>query len=420
MDVLALPRLRAQLGTPAWTRKLAVEIQRGGEAARDAGERLGRSDTPRPDGTLIWCHLPGTLESGALLSLRERLRTEQADLSLLVTTPDVGRCRKVARETMLLCQLPPLDAPAMIQRFLDHWRPDAAIWFERVDAPLLLEAAAHAGIPLFLQDATAPDVASTRARARERYLMGLFERVFAQSVTDHESIRALGPIPTRIEASGRLTPIAHPPSCLEAERAALAAALRSRPVWLASCPDPDELDWILEAHRQARRSAHRLLLILVPRSDAEGRPLAERLRADGWVVARRDADEEPDEGTDIFVADSREELGLFYRLAPVTFLGGTLSNSAVPAASDPATLGSAIIAGPFTGNEAEMLRRLRRGGACRLVPDAARLGAAVTELLAPDRAAQLALNAWEIASDGSPVMDRLVGALLPALREGPA
>ncbi|SDI64107.1 3-deoxy-D-manno-octulosonic acid transferase [Aliiruegeria lutimaris] len=416
MDGLILPRLRAHLRASGQVRKLSSELERGGELGRNAAEQLARSDLARPDGPLVWCHVPGRIETGALASLVEGLNAEVAGTSMLVTSPDSARCRRAVNPSEFICQLPPLDSPRFNMRFLDYWAPDAGIWFERVDAPMLLDAAARRSVPLFLQNGVAPEATSPRSRAVERRQLGLFERIFVLDSHEFEGVRSLGAVPARVEITGRLTRIAHPPPCLEAERMALAEALRGRPSWLAAAPDPSEIPAILEAHRVARRSAHRLLLILMPREDSEGPALTRMLRSEGWNVARRDADEEPDEATDIFVADSKEEIGLFYRLAPVTFLGGTLSDTTVPMAIYPATLGSAILSGPYSGAEGETLRRLRRGGACRLVADSERLGAALTELLAPDRAALLALNAWDIASDGTQILERLVRAVSEALR----
>ncbi|MDV7144680.1 glycosyltransferase N-terminal domain-containing protein [Tropicimonas sp. TH_r6] len=415
---MTLPNLRARLRSTAEARKLALVAQRGGEAGRAAAERLGRSEQTRPPGPLLWCHVPGMVEPGALGSLRERLEEDLVRITLLVTTPDVDRCREQAEAEGLICHYQPLDSTRVAQLFLDHWQPDAALWFEQARDPLLLEACAQRGVPLFLQNAVAPVCSTVGRRNQERRRFGLFQRVFALDPTEFEGIRGLGAVPARVEVTGRLTRIAHPPFCLEAERADLAEALRGRPVWLAACPDPAELPDILTAHRTARRVAHRLLLILVPRHEEEAPVLAAKLRADGWNVARRDADEEPDEATDIFIGDFADELGLYYRLAPITFLGGTLSNSEVPEAVHPATLGSAILAGPFSGSQAETLRRLRRGGACRMIADGGRLGPALAELMAPEKAALLALNAWDIASDGSPVLDRLVSVLLPVLQAG--
>lgn len=417
MDPLTLSRLGARLRNPALARKLAADMQRGGEAGRAAAEQLGRSTEMRPAGPLVWCHVPEKVDVNALASLRDRLEEEISGVSVLVTSPDVENCRDQALAADILCQLPPLDIPRITQRFLEHWAPDAAIWFSRADRPLLLEDTARRGVPLFLQNAVAPEAGSGINRTLERRLLGLFQRIFAIDGSEFERIRALGAIPARMEVTGRLTAIADPPSCMESERAALAEAMRGRPVWLAACPDDSEIPAILKAHKAGRSIAHRLLLILVPRPDMPGPALAEQLRDAGFHVARRDADEEPDEATDIFIGDCIDELGLYYRLSPMTFLGGTLSNGDVPPPLHPATLGSAIIAGPFAGSEAETFQRLRLAGACRLIADGDRLGPAVVELLSPERAAQLALNAWDIASDGSPVLDRLVSVLRPTLRE---
>lgn len=416
MDALTLSRLRAHLRSPGLARKLGAEVQLGGEKGRNANERLGRASAPRPDEPLVWCHVPGAVELAALTSLRERLDEELAGASLLVTSPDVLRCREAASQSGLLCQLPPIDTPAVIQRFLDHWTPDAAIWFDQVKSPLLLEAAAKRGMPLVLQNATAPLPHDTRSSNLERHLLGLFDRIFALDRPEFEALRALGAVPARVEVTGRLTALAHPPRCLETEREVLARAMQGRPAWLAVCPDEREMPAILAAQRVARRTAHRLLLILVPREEIAGPDLARSLREGGWNVARREADEDPDEATDIFLADCHEEMGLYYRLAPVTFLGGSLADGEQSDASHPATLGSAIVAGPFSGGQAEIMRRLRRGRACRLVSDGGQLGEAVTELLAPDRAAQLALNAWDIASDGGPILDRLTSVVISAIR----
>ena len=418
MDVLTLLHLQSQLKTPSQARTLKYQMQRSGEEGLLAAERLALSPARRPAGALVWCHVPVSLEAGALVSLRERLAEELPGVAMLVTSPETGSFRAGLEAAGITAQVPPLESAHFGQRFLDHWSPDCGIWFGNTDAPLLLEAAARRGVPLFLQNAVAPTSAGSRARALHRRLLGFFDRIFALNAVEYETFRALGSLPARIEVSGALTRMSNPPGCLETERQALAEAIHGRPVWLAAFPHTSEIPALLTAHREARRAAHRLLLMLVPREDSGGREIAERLRSEGWTVARREADEDPGETTDIFVADSPEEIGLYYRLAPITFLGGTLADKEVPLAAHPAALGSALIVGPFPGGQADMLRPLRRGGACILVANSGRLGAAVTDLLSPDRAAELALAAWEITSAGSQVLDRLSAAVLPALRTG--
>ncbi|MFD0982073.1 3-deoxy-D-manno-octulosonic acid transferase [Tropicimonas aquimaris] len=416
MDALTIPRLRARLHGPALARRLAIEAQRGGEEGRAAAERLGRTERSRPRGTLLWVHAPDGIDPAALLSLRDRLDDDLDGPAILLTAESAPALPAGTPADAILHQHPPIDTRRPVDRFLDHWMPDAAIWIGSVDQPLLLDACARRAIPLFLQNAVAPTPEGTRARNLQRRLLGLFDRIFATDSGQAEAIRSLGAIPARIEVTGPLTRIHSPPPCVEYEREALVSALQTRPVWLAACPAAPEIDAVLRAHAQALRSAHRLLLILVPVADHLGPELARNLTGLGWNVARRDAGEDPQGTTDVFIVDLREELGLCYRLAPVTFLGGTLLGADVPDALDPATLGSAIIAGPQGGSQAETLARLESAGACYRIANPDTLGQAVVELLSPETAASLALGAWDVASEGVQVVERLATQLSSAIR----
>ncbi|MFV0359556.1 3-deoxy-D-manno-octulosonic acid transferase [Tropicimonas sp.] len=416
MDILTIPRLQARFRTQALQRKLNAQLSREDETGLIAKQLLGRSETPRPAGKLVWLQAPGGLDAGAATALRDRIAEEVPGINLLATVPE--RLRERIADG-IPAELPPLESPGSVERFLDHWRPDVCIWFGRVEAPILADACARRGIPMFLQDATAPEINSARGRALQQRMLGLFERILALDVVEADRIRAIGSIPSRIETTGRLTQVANPPACVESERAALADALNTRPVWVAACPTPGEVPAILDAHWAARRTTHRLLLILVPPAGSIGSELGPALVELGWQIALREADEYPEFATDIYIADTCEELGLFYRLSPVTFLGGTLSGGPVPEAMGPATLGSAIIAGPQGGHESEILAKLQSGGACRRIADASQLGEAVSALLEPDTAASLALNAWSIATDGVRVMNRLGTLVATALHGWP-
>ncbi|WP_068108606.1 3-deoxy-D-manno-octulosonic acid transferase [Tropicimonas marinistellae] len=417
MDALTIPRLRARLLAPGQTRKLASEAQRGGDAGRAAAERLGRIDTPRPPGVLIWVHAPEGVDPLALVSLQERLEEEATSATILLTSDTAVDPTLGISSQDVICQLPPVETARAVQRFLDHWMPDVSIWLRTVDKPLLLDATAQRAIPLLLQDAVAPVAVGGRARNLQRQLLGLFDRILAPDVTHSESIRTLGAIPARIETTGPLTRVNQPPACIESEREDLAAKLHARPIWLVACPAPSEIDAVLTAHRLALRSMHRLLLILVPVADHLGPDLASELTQKGFTVARREAGEDPDAGSDVFIVDCVEELGLCYRLSPVAFLGGTLSGAGVPNPMDAATLGSAIIAGPNAAGEARIaLDALDDAGACRRIPGPAALGPTVVDLLAPDTAARLAVNAWDAATEGVQVLDRLAQHVLSALR----
>ncbi|MCL4674485.1 MAG: hypothetical protein KJZ59_00240 [Pararhodobacter sp.] len=144
-------------------------------------------------------------------------------------------------------------------------------------------------------------------------------------------------------------------------------------------------------------------MILQPRDPEQGAALADRARELGFVCARRTLDEDIDETTQVYIADSEDDPGLFLRLAPVSFLGGSLTRDApLPSAVTAAALGSALIIGPHTDNgQQEFLSRLVALGGARQIGVAAALGEVLAALLAPDAGAEAALRAWSLATDGS-------------------
>lgn len=184
---------------------------------------------------------------------------------------------------------------------------------------------------------------------------------------------------------------------------------------MAADPANSEITAIVDAHRSLIGQSHRLLLVLAVQPDgADG--LADGLQAAGWHVALRSAGDDPAPETQIVVADDPDEAGLWYRMAPISFLGGTLSGAGARRSPfEAAALGSAIIHGPLATPYEVAIQRLAKAGATRRVDTTEDLARAVARLLSADVAAGLAAAAWDVVTAGAPVMNRtveLVDALL--------
>ena len=182
---------------------------------------------------------------------------------------------------------------------------------------------------------------------------------------------------------------------------------------------PAEVALVLQAHRAALRLAHRLLLILVPDRPADGDAAAADIATAGMLAARRSAGESPDDATQVYLADTRGEMGLWYRLSPVTFMASSLEpGHGGRDPYEPAALGSAVIYGPNVGHHLDAYARLLAVGAARLAGDAASLSGALSHLIAPDRAAAMAQAGWQIVSAGAEVTDRITDLVLDTLDLG--
>ena len=315
---------------------------------------------------------------------------------------------------------PPLDKPEAVAAFFDHWRPDLGIWTEGTLRPVLLHAAASRGLPMILVDGVAPKLPAGRWWMRILPRMALpFRHILVRTPEAQRAFQRANYRPDLIRVTGSLEEPSHTLPGNEAERAALSKRFGTRPIWLAvGLPEVEDVA-VLHAHLNAMRMTHRLLLIIVPEMPARGHIMAEQITRDfGLEVALRSRDEEPDEDVQVYIADTEGELGLWYRLAPITWIGGTLEGAGPSRHPfEAAALGSAILHGLRTAPEAQAFEKLRTSGASRVVPASEDLGDAVADLLAADRCARLAQKAWEVASDGVEATDHVVALCTEILDE---
>ena len=383
---------------------------------RETGQAPARP--PRPDGRLVWLHAPAPDCLRAMQELARRL-DEEDGVNVLLTSPE-----EPVGPRDFIHQPPPPDAPAETRAFLDHWRPEIAVCADGEIRPALMHEAIQRRLPMLMVAARQPYLLRDRDGWYPGLVRGLlpaFRNVLALDEPSARAFRKAGAPPGQVEIAGRMEEASAALPYLEAEREVLAKLLATRPVWLAAALPEMEETSIIAAHRAALRMAHRLLLIIVPQDPARAEALAKRLEEEeGWSVALRSAEQEPDAETEVYIADSASEYGLWYRLAPITYLGGSLLGAGCARDPlEPAALGSAILYGPRPGDFGSIFGRLGAARAARAVGSGADLGDAVGDLLAPDKTARLAQAAWTVASDGAEVTERVM-SLIRRIMDGDA
>jgi len=256
-------------------------------------------------------------------------------------------------------------------------------------------------------------------RGMARSLLNRFDEALVQDDITAMYLRRLGMPAERMHVTGTLKEGAAALPCDEAERREMTEHLGGRPVWLAASTHDGEEHIVLEAHRIALRVNPRLLLILAPRHPNRGDEIAQMLQTERWRFNRRTAGEMPDADAQVYLADTMGELGLWYRVAPISLVGGSLQPIGGHNPFEPAALGSAILHGPYVTNFVDIYQRLTESGATRLVTGPDTLAEAVHELMNPDKAAAMAHAAWEVVSQGAEVTDRALDAILERLDAGP-
>ncbi|MGR3493598.1 MAG: 3-deoxy-D-manno-octulosonic acid transferase [Shimia sp.] len=307
--------------------------------------------------------------------------------------------------------LPPGRKRGEAEVFLTTHTPRAAIWLAGALHPPTLGEIAERGIPLLLtgarDDALDQPPRGFRLRA-PRPLLSFFDAAHAVDARSLARLRAFGGSEGQIRHTGPLHPDTAPPPHDEGERQHLAALLGTRPVWLAMGLPPEELSAILTAHADVLRRTHRALLIVVPTIPSQGTEMAGVIAARDLRVMRRFHGEDPDGQCQVFLADDEDALGLWYRLAPLTYLGGTLVGLPSRSPMEAAALGSAVLHGPSLREHGAAFARLDEAGAAITIASPHGLGDLVGEALSPGHAAALSLAAWEVVTEGAPATNAVL------------
>jgi 3-deoxy-D-manno-octulosonic-acid transferase len=418
-----LYRAATDLSRPWLDRHLEKRASLGKEDKARLGERKGETGIARPSGPLLWLHGASIGETQSLLPLIEVLRRRQPTLQLLVT------CNTVSAAALLASALPPgalqqylpLDRRAWVERFLDHWRPTAGVIADSELWPNLLLAAKARGLPLALVNGRLSERSFRRwrwLRSFARQILGAFAVIATIDEAQRQHFLGLGA--SQAVAIGNLKAAAALPACDEAELARFRASIAGRPViLLASSHEPEErlLAMALAPHLTAEIAP---LLLVAPRHPARGDALLTLLRpllALGGKLRRRSLGGLPGPKDQIYLADSLGEMGLWFRLADLVIMGGSLVDKGGHNPIEPALVGRAILTGPHIGNFADLYERLAEAGGCRILPDAPSLASAAISLLGDAGArSELAAAAQRFSQAEAQVLDRSLAALAPILQ----
>jgi 3-deoxy-D-manno-octulosonic-acid transferase len=398
--------------TPLAPVLLARRLKRGKEHPERMMERRGEATLQRPEGALVWVHGASVGELQAVMPLIAQLHAQ--DFNVLVTSGTVTSAH-LAGERLpagVIHQFVPLDVPRFVSRFLRHWRPNLGLFVESDLWPNLIVACNKARIPLALLNGRMSEQSFKNWRSLPKTasaLLGKFDMCLAQSAMDGARFQQLGA--RGVHVTGNLKLDVPAPAADSGKLDALKAAIGNRPVIVAASTHPGEEILLIEAHRRLRQRFPGLLTIIAPRHPERGRGILDFALAAQLHATLRSQDTLPEAQTDIYVADTMGELGLFYRIAPAVFIGGSLVEHGGQNPIEAAKLGAAILHGPHVWNFADIYAALDAARGAFEIADGDQLTDHLAYLLA-DKAARHAM-----AEAGEKTVTRLGGALTRTLSE---
>jgi 3-deoxy-D-manno-octulosonic-acid transferase len=392
-------------------------LKLGKEDPARIGERRGMSRDTRPHGPLVWIHGASVGEVLAAAALIERLRA--LNIRILLTSGTVTSASIVAKRfpADIIHQYVPYDSPRYVARFLDHWRPSLALFIESDLWPNLILSSAARRLPMVLINGRMSQRSFQRWRRMTgtiSALLGRFDVCLVRSEVDAERFTALGSRNVVTTGNLKLDVAAPPADSGKLER--LMAVTRGRPIVVAASTHPGEEDILLEAHKTLAGFFPSLLSVIVPRHPDRGEAIARSITASGLQAALRSREELPTATTDVYIADTMGELGLFYRLAPIVFMGGSLVEHGGQNPIEAIKLGASVVHGPHVFNFTDVYEALDSADGARQADTQEALVKQLGRLLADPAARKLSVDAADrVVEQLGGGLDRTLAALEPYL-----
>jgi 3-deoxy-D-manno-octulosonic-acid transferase len=391
--ILSAYRAVTSFAEPLAAGLLRQRLARGKEDGDRLPERLGRPGRVRPKGPIVWIHAASVGESISILPLIRELGRLRPDATVLVTTGTVtsGRVMVERLPANAFHQFVPVDTPSAVRAFLDYWRPGLALWVESELWPNMLHETGVRQIPVVLINARMSDSSFKRWRrapGMAAELLSTFDLCLAQDEDVAAKLEALGAL--HVETPGNLKLVGEPLPFDASVLGELRAAVGGRPVWLLASSHDGEEQLGAFTHRDLSAHIPDLLTVIVPRHPQRGPQIASSLEP-LFRVARRSKGELPSPDTELYIADTLGELGVFYRLCPLAVMGGSFVPHGGQNPLEPARLGVAVLSGPHVSNFRDIYRILVAAGGAEVL--------ASNDLLT-QRTGQLLIDDMELAKRG--------------------
>jgi 3-deoxy-D-manno-octulosonic-acid transferase len=357
----------------------------GKEDLKRFNERVGRTQKERPAGRLIWLHGASVGESISMLPLINRLLEIYPDVHIMVTTGTTTSAEVMAKRLpeRAFHQYLPIDNPVFSTRFIRHWQPNIALWFESEFWPAMLSTIKRKNIPLILINGRISNKSFKRWQQFDfiiKELLGCFTTCLGQSEEDAYRLRVLGAKDAM--CLGNLKYAGLPIPVDADKKAEILSQIGDRPIWLVSSTHNDEEFKIGRFLKDLQSKHPNLLTIIAPRHPNRGVEIRDKLRDEyNLNVALRSAAENIEEQTEVYVADTIGEMGIWYDISPIVFIGGSLIPHGGQNFMEPSRCRDAVIVGPHMHNFTDAMNRAKKADAIIQVNDVIELMDTVSNLL---------------------------------------
>ena len=342
----------------------SISVLRGKEDPKRFWERWVNKKIKRPSGKLIWLHAASVGETLSLLPLIEKIIDDDPKVNILLTSTTKTSAEIYKKNTMnrVIHQMAPHDTFFISKRFIKYWRPDLAARVESEIWPRILVDLKKNNVPNFLLNARFSKKSISKIDRWDisaGFLFSLFDEIHVQEKETLKILSDIGVGSQKLTLTGSLKDSRKKLVFDENISKQFLEASDNRNIWLAACTHPGEDEVVLAAHKKIGG-----ILLIAPRHIERGQHILNLSRSVGFSTQLRSEKKELDRNTEVYVADTMGEMGLWYSLSKVAFLGGSLVEKGGHNPTEAAQFGTFVLHGSNIFNAKEKYEQLKKMGIC--------------------------------------------------------
>ena len=379
------------------------------------GEKLSKINIARGEGFLVWFHVASVGEAMSILPLIDSFIQDKKIDRILITsiTLSSGKIldKRFSENQKINHQFLPFDITFLVKKFLEHWKPNLAIFIDSEIWPNLISKISENKIPLLLVNARITKKSFDRWRFSKNFAKKVFEKFDLCIASNKESehfLKVLGSKNIKNYGNLKFSNIKTNTKKLDLN---FLNKVKDRKVWCAASTHPTEETICAETHLQIKKNYTNILTIIIPRHIDRVKTIKEELIKFNLNIILSSKLNNYTENTDIILIDSYGESLKFYNISKYVFLGKSLVKSLSKDSGqnpiEPARLGCKILHGPYVSNFAETYDYLKKLGVTKKINSANELGLSLVEELEKDEPKNQEITA-KIENYGQNILNNVI------------
>ena len=369
----------------------------------------------------VWFQAASVGEVVAASSIIREFKRQLPDIPVLISSGTISgydMAQRIIPEADAVIFYPP-DLPGMPDRIVGKILPRAYVPVETELWPNFIRSARKRSIPVIMVNGRIGERSVEHYRQMRRMFTKMLDTVVRfcmQSTVDAQYVIQLGADPHKVIVTGNTKYDQNYSQVTAEEKKVLRqelGLLESIPVLIAGSTHRGEEEILLEVLRQIQGRYPIVKMILAPRDVPRSGGIVELVRRAGFVAELRSQmsslTAEQRAEVRVVVLDSIGELGRFYSLADLVFVGGSLVSHGGHNILEPAAQGKPILVGPHMFNFRDTYALFSKRNACVTVLDGQELAQKIRELLQDKQAAeQMGRDAARIVAENQGAAVRTV------------